>query len=176
MELDVSKQLIQLGASWLAGFAIGLLYDIFRVLRQKIKASALLDGLFCLAALFALFTLGMSVGGGSLHIFMLAFFVLGFASYMLLISDVVLMLLNKIALIIGKALAPIVKLVKKICRFVKKGFSKANKWVNMRKAKRMKGRKENSEENTLHSRDGTDGHNRVCYPEPGGRDGRSARG
>lgn len=176
MELDVSKQLLQLGASWLAGFAIGLLYDVLRVLRRRLKASALLDGLFCLAALFALFTLGMSVGGGSLHIFMLAFFALGFASYMLLLSDIVLAVLDKIMRFVGKLLAPLVKLAKKICRFVKKCFSKANKWFNMRKAEKRKGRKNTGEENALHSGDGADGRACVRYPEPCRRDGRPERG
>lgn len=73
MWIDVSKQLLQIGVSWLTGFAAGFAYDVFRVLRRRLKASSLFDGLFCLAVLFALFTLGMSAGGGSLHIFMIAF-------------------------------------------------------------------------------------------------------
>lgn len=176
MEIDVSRQLFQIGVSWLTGFASGFVYDFFRVLRRKLKASSLFDGLFCLAVLFVLFTLGMSAGGGSLHIFMLAFFCLGFASYMLLLSDVVLTVLNKIAQLISAMLSPAVKLVKKISAVVKKLFSKAGNWFKLRAQKLRKGKAKTVEEDTLHTGDSVDGAGRICYPEPRRRDGRSERG
>lgn len=176
MEIDVSQQLFQLGASWLSGLVVGGLYDIFRVLRRKLKASALLDGLFSIAALCTLFTLGMDAGGGSLHIFMLAFFALGFASYMLLLSDIVLALLNKIAELIGVMLAPAVKIAKTIARIVRKAFTNANKWVKMKNRKMKKGRTGAVEEDTLYSGNSADRAGHICYPEPRDRNGRLKRG
>ena len=173
MEIDVSRQLLQIGVSWLTGFAAGLVYDIFRVLRRRLKASSLFDGLFCLAVLFALFTLGMSAGGGSLHIFMIAFFCLGFASYMLLLSDVVLALLNKIAQLIAALFAPILLIMKKLSAVVKKLFSKAGNWFKLRAQKKRKGKEKAVEEDTLYSGDSADGAGRICYPEPRRRDERS---
>ncbi len=166
MEIDVSRQLLQIGVSWLTGFASGLVYDIFRVLRRRLKASSLFDGLFCLAVLFALFTLGMSAGEGSLHIFMLAFFCLGFASYMLLLSDVVLALLNKIAQLIAALFAPMLLIMKKTGAVVKKLFSNAGNWFKLRAQKMRKGKEKAVEEDTLYSGDSTDGAGRICYPEP----------
>lgn len=173
MEIDVSRQLLQIGVSWLTGFASGLAYDVFRVLRRRLKASSLFDGLFCLAVLFALFTLGMSAGEGSLHIFMLAFFCLGFASYMLLLSDVVLTVLNKIMQAIAVLCAPILLIMKKISSIAKKLFSKAGNWFKLRAQKKRKGKEKAVEEDTLHSGDSFDGAGRIRYPEPRRRDERS---
>lgn len=173
MEIDVSRQLLQIGASWLTGFASGLVYDVFRVLRRRLKASSLFDGLFCLAVLFALFTLGMSAGGGSLHIFMLAFFCLGFASYMLLLSDVVLAVLNKIMQAVAVLFAPILLIMKKFSSIAKKLFSKAGNWFKLRAQKKRKGKEKAVEEDTLHSGDSFDGAGRIRYPEPRRRDERS---
>lgn len=173
MEIDVSRQLLQIGVSWLTGFAAGFVYDIFRVLRRRLKASSLFDGLFCLAVLFALFTLGMSAGGGSLHIFMLAFFCLGFASHMLLLSDLVLAVLNKIAQAIATLFAPILLIMKKISAVVKKLFSKAGNWFKLRAQKKRKGKEKAVEEDTLHTGYSSDGAGRIRYPEPRRRDERS---
>ena len=173
MGIDVSKQLLQIGVSWLTGFAAGFAYDVFRVLRRRLKASSLFDGLFCLAVLIALFPLGMSAGGGSLHIFMIAFFCLGFASYMLLLSDVVLMFLNKIVQLIAAIFAPVVKFEEKISFIVKKHFSKAENWVKLRAQKRRKGKEKTVEEDTMHFRDSSDGAGRIRYTEPRRRDERS---
>lgn len=176
MEIDVSQQLFQLGASWLSGFTVGGIYDIFRVLRRKLKASALLDGLFSIAALCTLFTLGMDAGGGSLHIFMLAFFALGFASYMLLLSDIVLKVLNKTAELIAAVLAPTVNTLKIIARIIKKHFSNANIWYIMKAEKMRKGRKKAVEKDTLHSGDSADRAGHICCPEPRDRNGQLKRG
>lgn len=176
MEIDVSQQLFQLGASWLSGFTVGGIYDVFRVLRRKLKASALLDGLFSIAALCTLFTLGMDAGGGSLHIFMLAFFALGFASYMLLLSDIVLKVLNKTAELIAAVLAPTVNTLKIIARIIKKYFSNANIWFRMKAEKMRKGRKKAVEKDTLHSGDSADRAGHICYPEPRDRNGQLKRG
>lgn len=173
MEIDVSRQLLQIGVSWLTGFASGFVYDIFRVLRRRLKASSLFDGLFCLAVLFALFTLGMSAGGGSLHIFMIAFFCLGFASYMLLLSDVVLAVLNKIMQAIAAFLAPILLIMKKTGTVVRKLFSNASNWFKLRAQKKRKGKEKAVEEDTLHFGDNADGAGRIYYSEPRRRDERS---
>ena len=110
MELYVSHQLLQLVCSAAVGIGIGLVYDVFRILRRCLKADALFDALFWLCCLAALFTLGMDMGEGALHIFMLAFAVLGFASYMLLLSTPVMTVLYKIAHIVSPALSPLKKI------------------------------------------------------------------
>ena len=70
MHLDVSLQLAQLAVSTLTGFALGITYDVFRALRRMLHRNAALDILFCAALLFALFTLGMDIGQGGVHISM----------------------------------------------------------------------------------------------------------
>ena len=115
----------------------------------------------------------MSAGGGSLHIFMIAFFCLGFASYMLLLSDLVLALLNKIVQLIAALFAPILLIMKKAGSVVKKHFSKAENWVKLRAQKRRKGKEKTVEENTMHFRDSSDGAGRIRYTEPRRRDERS---
>ena len=154
MGIDVSKQLLQIGVSWLTGFTAGFAYDVFRVLRRRLKASSLFDGLFCLAVLFALFCLG-------------------FASYMLLLSDLVLALLNKIVQLIAALFAPILLIMKKAGSVVKKHFSKAGNWAKLRAQKRRKGKEKTVEEDTMHFRDSSDGAGRIRYTEPRRRDERS---
>ena len=70
MHVDVSLQLAQLALSVLTGFALGVLYDILRAMRRVFKIDAVLDVLFCAVLLLALFTLGMDIGQGGVHVFM----------------------------------------------------------------------------------------------------------
>ena len=70
MHVDVSLQLAQLAVSVLTGFALGVLYDVLRAMRRVFKINAALDALYCAVLLLALFTLGMDIGQGGVHVFM----------------------------------------------------------------------------------------------------------
>ncbi len=166
MELSVKYQLFQLACSCLVGLASGVIYDFFRVLRRRLKAAAMLDGLFWIAMLLTLFTLGMDIGEGSLHIFMLAFTVLGFASYMILFSSAILTLFNKIAELIEALLRPVRKLSGKFLQVVKNLFSKAKSRFRIKTTKDRKGRRKTVEEVPRNNGDNSDSAACVRYPEP----------
>lgn len=166
MELYVSHQLFQLICSALVGFGIGLMYDIFRILRRSLKTDALFDALFWLCCLALLFTLGMDIGEGALHIFMLALAAIGFAAYMLLLSEYVMALLNKVAQIISRALSPLKKFEKFFSKVVKKFFSNILDWFTMIKNKRNSRGSGQNEENIDSGGTGVNNTGRVCYPEP----------
>lgn len=166
MELYVSRQLLQLVCSAAVGIGIGLVYDVFRILRRCLKADALFDALFWLCCLAALFTLGMDMGEGALHIFMLAFAVLGFASYMLLLSTPVMTVLYKIAHIVSLALSPLKKIIKIFSEVVKKLFSNIRAWYTMVKNSRKRSKDGQDEENIDSGGTGAHGADRICYPEP----------
>lgn len=103
MHVDVSLQLAQLALSVLTGFALGVLYDILRAMRRVLRINAALDALFCAALLFALFTLGMDIGQGGVHVFMFCAAAAGCAAYMSLLSAALLPLFEKIAVFAAKA-------------------------------------------------------------------------
>ena len=110
MHVDVSLQLAQLALSVLTGFALGVLYDILRAMRRVLRINAALDALFCAALLFALFTLGMDIGQGGVHVFMFCAAAAGCAAYMSLLSAALLPLFEKITVFAAKAASPVCKL------------------------------------------------------------------
>lgn len=145
MELVVSKQVCQLCTSWLAGIALGLIYDIMRVIRQRLNVNAVFDGLFCMAVFFTLFALGMGAGEGSLNVFMLVFFALGITVYMLTLSKTVLTVIRKTEQFFEKCLLPIKKAARSAAEFVSIFFQKQKLKLMMRK----KHRKEAKEHETV---------------------------
>ena len=173
MELYVSRQLLQLACSAAVGLGIGLVYDLFRILRRRLKADAIFDALFWMCCLAALFTLGMDMGGGALHIFMLAFAALGVAAYMLLMSAAVMAVLDRIARIISRALRPLKKLEKFFSKVVKKFFSNFRDWFTMVKNTRKRGKDGQDEEDIDSGGTGAHGTDRICYPEPDKRSEKS---
>lgn len=81
MELNISAQLAQTAISILAGAGLALYFDLLRLPRLLFPgwpSTFLCDALFCLGALFGLFTLGLGPGGGELRLFMCLFAGLGF--------------------------------------------------------------------------------------------------
>ena len=129
MHLEVSLQLAQLAVSTLTGFALGLGYDALRALRREVRKNAALDALFCAVLLLALFTLGMDIGQGGLHIFMFCAAAAGFAAYMALLSPVILPVFARLTGFTAKFFAPLRKFIKKLADTVKKCFSKAFNWL-----------------------------------------------
>ena len=171
MELYVSRQLMQLLCSASVGMGIGLVYDLFRILRRRLKADALFDILFWLCCLAALFTLGMDMGGGALHIFMLVSAAFGFSAYMLTLSTPVMGVLDKIASVISLALSPLKKLEKFFAKVVKKFFSYFRDWFTMIKNTRKRSKDGRNEEDIDSGWTGAHGADRICYPEPDKRSG-----
>jgi hypothetical protein len=146
LEYPLWLQIKQMALSLAAGGAIGLLYDMTRAGRQRMKGlflRELADALFALAAAFLLFWLGMGPGQGALMWFMTAFAALGFAAYMTVFSRIMLPVFHKMA----EAAAEFFGIVsfpvhwirkkanksKKICRSI---FTNANKWFTIIKTKR----------------------------------------
>ena len=97
---------------------------------------------------------------------MLAFAVLGFASYMLLLSTPVMTVLYKIAHIVSLALSPLKKIIKIFSEVVKKLFSNIRAWYTMVKNSRKRSKDGQDEENIDSGGTGAHGADRICYPEP----------
>ena len=162
MQLSVKIQLYAVIGSMLTGFALGAVYDLCHVLRKRLGAAILFDLLFWLAALFALFTAGMDIGGGSLHILMLLSALIGFALYMALLSAPVFALIDKAAALIGLLLSPAKKVVKKFGAFAKNRLSAALMRIKM---KIISGRRANHADETADTADNR-GTRCIRYPEP----------
>lgn len=138
MHVDVSLQLAQLAVSVLTGFALGVLYDVLRAMRRVFKINAALDALYCAVLLLALFTLGMDIGQGGVHVFMFCAAAAGCVVYMSLLSRALLPLFEKITAFAAKAASPICKLINKFACCAKKCFSKALNWYTIRKQSRKR--------------------------------------
>lgn len=138
MHVDVSLQLAQLAVSVLTGFALGVLYDVLRAMRRVFKINAALDALYCAVLLLALFTLGMDIGQGGVHVFMFCAAAAGCAVYMSLLSGALLPLFEKITAFAAKAASPICKLINKFANCAKKCFSKALNWYTIKKQSRKR--------------------------------------
>lgn len=175
MQTPVSLQLAQLSASVLLGVLLGVLYDMLRVIRRRTGSDAVPDILFGTAALTLMFYLGMDIGGGSMHIFMLCSVVLGFALYMLLLSTVVLKALDAAAGIFAAAFRPLGKVLETFLKIVKKLFAKFARCctMQMRKTKRRALRR--NEKIDGDSGSGIDDTGRICYSEHGKHQGRPER-
>jgi len=175
MHVDVSLQLAQLALSVLTGFALGVLYDILRAMRRVFKIDAVLDVLFCAVLLLALFTLGMDIGQGGVHVFMFCAAAAGCAAYMSLLSGALLPLFEKITAFAVKAASPVCKLRNKFASCAKKCFSKALNWYTIRKQSRKRRTGEQNEKIDDDRRSGIDDACRICYSELGKPQERSCR-
>ena len=164
METQISQQVWQLVCSLLTGAGLGLVYDILRVFRRRLKTNAVFDLLFWLIALFALFTLGMDAGEGALHIHMLLFTACGFAAYILLFSTFMLKALNKAADCVETVLKPLKILDIFLILFAKNLFKSTRDWFIMVKSSLKRGK--SHEESPFDNGDSSGITDRVCYPEP----------
>ena len=175
MKTPVSLQLAQVAASVMLGFLLGGLYDVLRVIRRRTGSNAVPDVLFWMASLASVFSLGMDIGGGSMHIFMLCSVMLGFALYMLLLSPAVLKLLDAIAGFFAFIFRPIRKVLGIFSKTVKKLFAKFANCCTMLMRKTEKGVLRRNEKIDDDSRSGIDDTGRICYSEPGKHQGRPER-
>ena len=79
MKLSLLGQLAQLMLGLGLGAALGLAFDVLRVPRRHVRSTVLrtlLDGVFCLLTLGAVFLLGMTAGDGQVRLFLFAAIVL----------------------------------------------------------------------------------------------------
>jgi hypothetical protein len=89
MELRVSDQLNAAVLSLMLGVVAGMIYDTLGEIRRRIGSkvvAGILDTLYWLICLSALFTLGLSAGGGNQRLFISALAVVGIILYFLLLG------------------------------------------------------------------------------------------
>ena len=95
MSADIAAQLAALWQGAALGAAMGLLYDLFRVLRRRVRVPLLgpaLDLIFWCAATAALFLWSQWAWGGVVRLYGAAFCLMGGGAYFLLFSPWVLRL------------------------------------------------------------------------------------
>jgi tryptophan-rich sensory protein len=142
MTVDVAQQGRALCQALLLGGAMGVVYDLFRILRVRVKVrllGPLLDLLFWLAATAALFVWSQSAWGGQVRLYGAAFCLAGGALYFWALSpfflrlgylgaDLAAALLGILTFPLGAAEA----LLKKIRKIVKNVFLSWTKWYRIR--------------------------------------------
>jgi hypothetical protein len=121
MRVDPLRQAEALGLAVLIGIGAGLLYDLLRPPRWRLRAAAAfaLDALYCLILGAALFVFAMSRGDGRLGLGALAAAWTGFLAYHWLLSPRLLPLFVKIFQYLGVVPAFLKKILKKVADFEK---------------------------------------------------------
>ncbi|MGI6013972.1 MAG: spore cortex biosynthesis protein YabQ [Oscillospiraceae bacterium] len=138
MELPVSLQMMQAITSVAAGIGLGLVYDLFRIVRKQCSGQVvpqLLDLLFSAIVLSVLFYVMQHVGGGAFRLFMILAAALGAVLYFAGPSVWICRGLEKVAdgmrwvlRLLTKPLKLLEKPCKKILKFLKNLFQKPIKW------------------------------------------------
>ena len=142
MGVDLLDQALTfLGAAGL-GTALGLVYDLFRILRRRVRLPLLgsaLDLLFWALVTAGLFLYAIAAGGGQLRIYMVLALFLGAVVYFLALSRPALFLAglvaDGIAFLWKLCTFPLVLLghvSKKIEKVAKKHFHYGRRWYNIR--------------------------------------------
>ena len=141
MTVDTLQQGRALCQALLLGGAMGVVYDLFRILRVRVKLPLLgpaLDLLFWLGATWALFLWSQGAWGGQIRLYGAAFCLVGGAAYFwaispwllkfgYLLADVVTALLGILAL----PLRGVAAILKKIEKLVKNIFLFGGKWYRI---------------------------------------------
>lgn len=142
MGVDLLDQALTfLGAAGL-GTALGLVYDLFRILRRRVRLPLLgsaLDLLFWALVTAGLFLYAIAAGGGQLRIYMVLALFLGAVVYFLALSRPALFLAglvaDGIAFLWKLCTFPLVLLghvSKKIEKVAKKHFHYGRRWYNIK--------------------------------------------
>ena len=148
MTVDVTQQGAALCQAVLLGGALGVLYDLFRVLRVRVRLPLLggaLDLLFWLLATAALFVWSGMAWGGQVRLYGAAFCLLGGGVYFWGVSPWLLRLGYRLAdltaFLLGVFSIPLVlglRALKKIKKLLKNIFHSGAKWYRIgRKPKEM---------------------------------------
>ena len=136
MENPISGQLIEAAATLLTGLALGLVYDVFRVLRERARLLLLplaLDALFCLLTASALFLRGMGPGRGELRLYMPVVCALGALVYFALFGGAVRASLRRGLDALKAAAIFLLRTIKKFFKILKNIFSSIKKWFIMKR-------------------------------------------
>ena len=142
MTVDVAQQGRALCQALLLGGAMGVVYDLFRVLRVRVKApllGPLLDLLFWLAAVAALFLWSQDAWGGRVRVYGAVFCLTGGGLYFWAVSpwllklgylaaDLMAALLGILTFPLGLAGA----ILKKIRKLIKNIFLSGAKWYKIK--------------------------------------------
>lgn len=137
MTVTLSGQLSDFGIALLMGAALGVVYDIFKVLRLiglNFKIAAFIeDILFFLIATVTVFSYYMQITDGKFRIFPLIAAVLGFALYSISIEKPIFFLIRKLYELISKIFSFIYKKIflfalKKLGFLLKKVFYPVGKF------------------------------------------------
>lgn len=141
MDIPISTQLAQIAASTLVGAGLGLFYDFLRIFRIRLRhniITLLLDLVFWIVGILALFSLGLGPGQGTLRLFMVIFVLFGSILYFLGLSKLIMriftLLFDTIIKIIALFKAPALRIAdinKKLLKKQKKLFQKSAKWFTI---------------------------------------------
>ncbi len=126
MEISLGQQALRLLMALLLGLGTGLLYDLLRPLRRAAGtvAAAGLDALFCLLTGAGIFLFAMGAGEGKLGQWELCAALLGFLTWLHLLSPFVLPAFEKTHRFLAAALALCRKSLKIFFHFTKFFFQK----------------------------------------------------
>lgn len=141
MRIDPLNQLVCAAVSAVAGSGLGLLYDVFRTVRRRIRGrtmTVITDVLFCIAVCLTVFLVGYTFGGGRTRGYMAVGAGIGAAVYFLLASTFVQRCLSLLAETVRGAviiaLLPVklfLNLLKKLSFFFKNAFYYKRKWYTI---------------------------------------------
>lgn len=131
MTVEVSRQALEFFGSAALGIALGLVYDLGRVLRREKHGLTIpVDLLFALVFFLSLWLLSVYVMG--LRLFHCLGVFLGAGAYFLTLSPLVVRLgrkgLRALGRLLGKTLVPVKKTVDFLRKLVKKCFPYSGKW------------------------------------------------
>jgi hypothetical protein len=143
MTVDVMQQGQALCQALLLGVILGLLYDLFRILRVRVPMAflgSLLDFLFWCAATVTLFVWSQSAWNGQIRLYGAAFCLVGGGVYFWICSPICLWIGYRIAdlvtLFLGVLTFPLGVLntiLKKIRKFGKNTFLSRRKWYRIKR-------------------------------------------
>lgn len=138
MEISVYTQLVQTGIALALGAMAGLLYDLLRAFRRRIKLSiivAIADIVFWVIVGLALIVVGMVVGQGQVRIYMIICSIAGAVLYFSTVSKLTLRICDlfwdviiKIFKFFARPFIYIGKKLKKATLKFKKYFKNLKKW------------------------------------------------
>ena len=141
MGISVAAQGKAMVQALLLGVAAGLLYDLFRILRVRIRwrfLGSILDLAFWLCVTVVLFLWSLDAWGGWIRIYGAVGLVVGGTIYFWLFSRVILYLgyraADFVTVLCRLALLPLIStisLLKKIKNFAKNSFHYGRKWYKM---------------------------------------------
>ena len=126
MEIHIRDQALVLTLSLLMGAGLGILYDMLRPPRRKMKkiSAALVDALYCFLAGFAIFCFAMGADKGRLGTWELLAALAGFLVYMHTLSEYFLCFFSKVLDRLCMVVMSMKKIIKKSLNLLKLYFQK----------------------------------------------------